>query len=185
MRVYDYVNVSPYKNWIDPPPTFLRSSVSPVRARTTLDRGLSTSPPRIGRRRNPSSREGACGRRISSHNPPFFFVLLLLFAGAFFFAALEEEVARFLLAVVVLDARRWTTTWRVLCTPPPTTTTSRHHYRSQSHRPSRLVVVVVLIEVRDDNDPARYPRGCSPSHSSAPRTRPRRRRCRSVRGYRA
>ena len=62
--------VAPYKNWIDPPPTFLRSSVSPVRARTTLDRGLSTSPPRIGRRRHPSSREGACGRRISSHTPP-------------------------------------------------------------------------------------------------------------------
>ena len=80
------------------------SVVSPVCARTTLDRGLSTSPPRIGRRRHPSSREGACGRRISSHTPPIFFVLLLLFAGAFFFAALEEEVARFLLAVVVLDA---------------------------------------------------------------------------------
>ena len=80
------------------------SVVSPVCARTTLDRGISTSPPRIGRRRHPSSREGACGRRISFHTPPFFFVLLLLFADTFFFAALKEEVARFLLPAVVVDA---------------------------------------------------------------------------------
>lgn len=185
MRVYDYVNVSPYKNWIDPLPTFQEAAYPPFARGPRLTAAY--------RRLSPVSAAGATRHRGRAHvgggfppiPPPLFFVLLLLFAGAFFFAALEEEVARFLLAVVVLDARRWTTTWRVLCTPPPTTTTSRHHYRSQSHRPSRLVVVVVLIEVRDDNDPARYPRGCSPSHSSAPRTRPRRRRCRSVRGYRA
>ena len=59
MRVYDYVNVSPYKNWIDPLPTFQEAAYPPFARGPRLTAAY--------RRLSPVSAAGATRHRGRAH----------------------------------------------------------------------------------------------------------------------